>query len=364
MANKHDYYELLGVPRDASRSDIKDAFRQLALKYHPDRNKEPGAEEKFKEIAEAYAVLYDPEKRATYDAGGHAGMPGFSPEDLFGGMHFDDLFGDMGLNLGGFGARGSGLFDHLFRRDTGPRPGSDVRLILHVTLSTIASGGEEVVRIAHDTQCRECKGTGASAGTEPRKCEKCHGSGQLIQNEQRGNVTMQKITTCPDCLGRGSFIDNPCPACAGKGVVYEDEELTVRIPRGAEEGMALRIPGRGKPGPESGSAPGDLLVVVRTDADPRFERHGADLWRRLPVELIDAVLGTKLTVPTLDGEIEVDVPSGTQPDSVLRLQAKGLPYFGSERQGDLYLRVEVHVPESLSQEEDRLYRELRRVKAS
>lgn len=355
MATKRDYYDVLGVARDASRDAIKDAFRRLALKYHPDRSREPNAEEKFKEIAEAYAVLYDPKKRAVYDAGGHAGMAGFTPEDLFGGVHFEDLFADIGFDLGGFG-----LFDRLFRRGTGPRRGADIQVDLFVPLAKIASGGEEVVSVAHETQCSQCKGSGAAPGTRPRPCEKCGGSGRLTQSQKRANVSIQQITTCPECRGAGSFIDKPCLACGGTGTAYQEEELTVRIPVGAEEGMSLRIARRGKRSPEAGGLPGDLYVVVRTEADPRFERHGANLWRRLPVELLDAVLGSKVKVPTLNGEVEVDVPAGTQPDSVLRLKDKGLPYFGSQRQGDLFLRVEVHVPESLSPRERQLYEELRR----
>lgn len=354
MAEKRDYYEVLGLPRDAKRSDIKDAFRRLALKYHPDRNKEPEAAEKFKEIAEAYAVLYDPNKRATYDAGGHKGMPGFSPEDLFGGLHFDDLFADLGFDRSGFG-----IFDHLFRPSTGPRQGGDVRVILHVPLAKVATGGDEVVSIAHETQCQECQGFGAAPGTEARPCEACGGGGQRVESQKRGNVTMHQITDCPQCHGRGSFIDTPCPACGGKGAVYREEKLTVRIPPGAEEGLALRIPGRGEPAPKPGNPPGDLYVIVHTQADPRFERHGADLWQRLPVKLVDAVLGTKATIETLDGEVEMDVPSGTQPDSVLRLRGKGLPHFGSEQRGDMFMRVEVHVPERLSPRERQLYERIR-----
>jgi molecular chaperone DnaJ len=354
VAAKRDYYEVLGVPRDASRNDIKDAFRHLALKYHPDRNKEPGAEERFKEIAEAYAVLYDPKKRAAYDAGELTGTAGFTPEDLFGGMHFEDLFADMGFDLGGMG-----LFERLFRRRMGPRRGADTRTELFVPLATIASGGEETVTLAHEMPCAACKGSGAAPGTQPRSCVKCGGSGQLTHSQQRGNVSVQHITTCPDCKGAGSFIDQPCQACGGTGLTFQEEKLTVKVPQGAEEGMALRIPGRGERSPEPGGQPGDVYVIVRTQADPRFERHGANIWQRLPLELVDAVLGTKLKVPTLDGEVEVDLPSGTQPDAVLRLKGKGLPHFGSSVKGDMFLRIEVHVPEKLSRRERALYEELR-----
>jgi molecular chaperone DnaJ len=358
VAAKRDYYEVLGVPRDADRSAIKDAFRRLALKTHPDRNKEPGAEEKFKEIAEAYAVLYDPKKRAAYDAGGHAGMAGFTPEDLFGGMHFEDLFADMGFEVGGFG-----LFDRLFRRGTGPRRGADIQVELFVPLAKIASGGEEVVGVAQESECSQCHGSRAAPGTKPRACGKCGGSGRLTQAEKRENVSIQRITTCPDCRGAGTFIDQPCPACGGAGTTYVEEKLTVRIPAGAEEGMALRVPAHGKRSPETGGETGDLYVIVRTEADPRFERHGANLWRRVPLDVADAVLGAKITVPTLDGDVEVFVPAGSQPDSVLRLQGKGLPHFGSDARGDLYLRIEVHVPETLSERERQLYEEIRGGKA-
>ncbi len=357
MADKRDYYEVLGLSRDATQSDIKDAFRRFALKYHPDRNKDPGAEERFKEIAEAYAVLSDPKKRAAYDAGGHAGMPGFSPEDLFGDIHFDDLFADMGFEAGGLG-----VFDRLFRRGTGPRRGRDVRLIAKVPLSKILTGGEEVVSISHEMQCDSCNGSGAAKGTQPRKCGTCGGVGQLVESKKRGNVTMQQIRTCPECRGHKVFIDNPCLACSGKGTVYKEEKLTVKVPRGAEEGMALRIPRHGEPATEPGNPPGDLYVIVRTEDDPRFQRHGANLWRRLPIDIVDAVLGTRVIVGTLDGEVEIDVPPGTQPDSVLRLQNKGLPRFGSDTYGDLFLRVQVHVPETLTPRERQLYQELRQSK--
>jgi molecular chaperone DnaJ len=355
VAAKRDYYDVLGVTRDASRDAIKDAFRRLALKYHPDRNKAPDAEAKFKEIAEAYAVLQNVEKRAAYDTGGHAGMAGFTPEDLFGGMRFDDLFADLGVDLGGFG-----FFDGLFRRGAGPRHGADIRVEVVVPLATIDSGGERTVAVAREARCPDCGGTGAAAGTQRRACKKCKGSGRLSKQQKRGNVSVQEITTCPECRGAGSFIGKPCPRCTGTGLGHDEETLTVRIPAGAEEGMALRLPGRGERSAETGGQPGDLYVVVRSEPDPRFERHGANLWRRHPLEIVDAVLGCKIKVPTLDCELEVDVPAGTQPDSVLRLAGKGLPHFGAAARGDLFLRMDVHVPEHLTRDEQALYEQLRR----
>jgi molecular chaperone DnaJ len=354
LAGQRDYYEVLGVPRDADTKAIKDAFRKLALKYHPDRNKEPGAEERFKEIAEAYAILSDPDKRAEYDARGHAGVAGFSPEDLFGGIDFEDIFGGFGFDWGG-----GGLFDRLFRRRAGPRRGRDVEIHVVVPLEKVASGGTETVRIDHPITCPACHGSGAKAGTEPRRCADCQGSGRRVRREQKGGVSFQQITTCQTCRGRGTIIDAPCPECGATGQSLRAESLNVKIPVGIEEGMALRVPGRGLPGPEAGGPPGDLLVVVRSARDPRFERHGADLWRSQRVELVDAVLGTSLEVPTLAGEVSVKIPPGTQPDSVLRLGGKGLPEFGGERRGDLLLRVRVHVPEALSAHERQLFQRLR-----
>lgn len=238
------------MPRDADAAAIKDALRQLALKYHPDRNKEPGAEERFKEIAAAYAVLSDPKKRAEYDAGGFGAAAGFSPEDLFGGIDFDDLFGGMGLGFGG------SLFDRLFRhRRTGPERGRDIEIAITVPLAKIASGGEETVRFLRLVACQACQGTGALAGTTPRRCEACQGSGRQVKSTSQAGVTVQQVSTCPRCHGRGHFIDQPCPDCAGSGQAEHTESVTVNIPPGMEEGMALRVPGHGMPSEDKGGAP-------------------------------------------------------------------------------------------------------------
>jgi molecular chaperone DnaJ len=354
VAEPRDYYEVLGVPRDADTKVIKDAFRQLALKYHPDRNKEPGASDRFKEIAEAYAVLSDPKKRAEYDARGYAGVAGFSAEDLFGGINFEDIFGGLGFDFGG-----PGLFDRLYRRRTAPRQGENIEVMISVPLERVLSGGEETVHIGRPVTCQACLGSGAKAGTKPRACSKCGGSGQLVRSQRKGGVSLQQITTCPDCDGRGSFIDTPCPECSGRGEISRDEVLTVRIPVGVEDGTALRVPGHGLPAHRPGLPPGDLYVLVRSADDPRFERHGRDLYRVETIDVADAVLGTSIDVPTLDGQISVKVPPGTQPDSALRLRGKGLPRFGSGARGDLYVRVQIHIPERLSERQRHLFEELR-----
>jgi molecular chaperone DnaJ len=352
VAEPRDYYEVLGVARDADAKAIKDAFRQLALKYHPDRNKEPGASDRFKEIAEAYAVLSDPKKRAEYDARGFAGVAGFSPEDLFGGINFEDIFGGLGFDFGGpFGDR--------FRRRSTPQRGENIEIEVAVPLERVLNGGEETVHVGRPASCEACHGSGAKAGTSPRSCAKCGGSGQIVRSQRKGGVSLQQITTCAECAGRGNIIDTPCPECRGKGEVYRDEVLTVRIPVGVEEATALRNPGHGAAADKPGFPPGDLFVVVRTAHDPRFERQGADLYRNETLELVDAVLGTSIDVPTLDGPASVKVPAGTQPDTILRLHGKGLPRFGGGARGDLYVRLEVHIPERLSDRQRRLFEQIR-----
>ena len=352
LARQDDFYEILGVPRGADDKAIKDAFRQLALKYHPDRNKDPTASEKFKQIVEAYAVLSDPKKRAEYDVRGRAGVAGFSAEDLFGGVDFDDV-------LGGLGIGGGSLFDRLFGRRRTLARGQDLEIRVTIPLERVLHGGEEQVHIGHPMPCQACQGSGAKAGTTPRRCKTCAGTGQQVRHERRGGVSLQQITTCPDCGGRGNFIDSPCQECGGSGQTRRDEVLTVRIPIGAEEGMALRIPGRGLPAEKPGLPPGDLFVIVRTAEDTRFERQDADLYRTEAVDVADAVLGATIDVPTLDGPASVKVPAGTQSDSLLRLHGKGLPRFGDGVRGDLYVRVRVQVPEHLTSAQRRLYEQLR-----
>ncbi len=356
---QRDYYEVLGVPRDADEKTIKDAFRALALKYHPDRNKEPGAEERFKEIAEAYAVLSDATKRAEYDAGGIPFVAGFRPEDLLGGIDFEGLFGGLGFDFGA-----ESLFDRFFgrRRPAGPPRGENLEVLLEVPLERVLHGGEETVSVSRPGPCPSCGGSGAKAGTSPRTCDRCGGSGRLVTTRQEPGVSVQEITTCPACRGRGTLIDELCAECAGRGRVETTETLTVTVPVGVEEGMALRIEGRGLPSAAPGGHPGDLYVIVRTRPDPRFERRGDDLWRVGALEVADAVLGTSLEVPTLERPATISIPPGTQPQTIFRLPGKGLPRFDGGR-GDLLVRIDLHVPEEPSREERELYERLRALRA-
>jgi molecular chaperone DnaJ len=358
-AAQHDYYEVLGVAHDADAKTIKDAFRKLALQYHPDRNKEPGAEEKFKEIAEAYAILSDPAKRAEYDARGFAGVSGFSAEDLFGGINFDEIFGGLGLDLGG-----ESFFERFFgRRRRQPSRGANLEVDIAVPLERVVTGGEEQVRVRRPVTCAACGGSGAKAGTSPKTCSACKGSGRHVTSRREGGVFLQQVTVCSSCNGRGNVIEKPCPECKGEGQAERDETLTVKVPVGVEDGMALRVPGRGLPSPDGRAAPGDLYIVVNTSADPRFERHGADLWHAETIQIADAVLGTKIEVPTIEGHAAVTIPPGTQPGAILRLRSKGLPQFGGGRRGDLYLRIDIEIPERLSAEERQLYERLRALAA-
>jgi molecular chaperone DnaJ len=342
---KRDYYEVLGVPRGADAAAIKDAFRKLAMQYHPDRNKAPGAEERFKEIAEAYAVLSDPRKRADYDAGA-------SPEGLFAGADLESIFRDFGF--------GDTLFERFFgARARGPRRGADIEIDAPVPLERIALGGEEMVRYRRVTTCAECGGSGAKRGTQPRACAACGGSGEKSSSRHERGVYIRHVSTCPECRGRGSLVDEPCAACRGAGELEREESIAVKIPPGAEDGLVLRVPGKGYASPDAGGPAGDLLLVVRAAPDQRFERRGADLWRMHEIAAPEAVLGAEISVPTLEGAVSVKVPPGTQPDAELRLRGKGLPRFGARGRGDLYVRLAVRLPERLGAEQRKLWEKLR-----
>ena len=337
------------------------------MKYHPDRNKSPDAEEKFKQIAEAYAILSDPKKRAQYDSGGFAGVADFSAEDLFGGIDFGDIFGgmDFGFDFGGAGG-GGGIFDRLFRHQQKvSTKGRDIEERVLVSLEAINNGSEESIRLDHPISCSACNGTGAEPGSQPRKCEACGGSGQKVisrkGSKDKSSVMFQQISICPVCHGQGTFIDKPCKQCSGAGQVEKKELLKVKIPKGAEDGMALRITGHGMPSPAPGGTPGNLYVIVRTEPDHRFQRSGADLWRTEKINAIEAVLGTQIEVPGLDKNINVKVPPGTQYNEILRLRDKGLPRLDGAGRGDLKIRMKINIPEKITDEERKLYEQLRQL---
>jgi molecular chaperone DnaJ len=355
-----DYYEVLGVSHDANAKDIKDAFRRLALKYHPDRNKSSEAEARFKEIAEAYAVLSDSDKRQQYDQRGFAGVSDFSSEDLFSNVDFDDLFSGFGSGFGG-----ESIFDNLFHRGKKPRKtkGKDLSIKVQVSLEKIFTGGDEVIHFQRQVNCKACQGSGAQAGSAPRTCAACSGSGRkVLKSENTKGSIFQQITRCPICHGQGVVIDKPCKHCIGSGKIYKEETLTVKIPKGADEGTLLRIPEHGLAATDPSYPAGDLFISIITKPDQRFQRTGADLWHVKTIDLTDAVLGSKLTIPTLKGYAEIKLPAGTQPNEILKIEGKGLPLQMSRHYGDLYIRIDVKIPNELSSNERTLYKKLRELK--
>lgn len=349
MAGKRDFYEVLGVARDAGDDEIKKAYRQLALKYHPDRNPDdPAAEENFKEAAEAYEVLRDPQKRARYDQFGHAGVgesgPGFqNAEDIFGA--FGDIFGEF-FGFGG-GARRGGQRGH---------DGADLRYNLTLSFRDAAKGIEKTLIIPRTEQCGTCKGSGAEPGTSVTTCQQCGGQGQVYQAQGFFRVAM----TCPICRGRGQVIITPCHECRGQGQVVREHELKVKIPAGVDDGSRLRLRGEGENGSHGGQ-PGDLYVVISVEADKTFQRQGTDLIYELQIGMVQAALGDRIEVPTLDDPVELVIPKGTQNGKVLSLKGMGLPHPGTGRQGDLLVEVSVTIPTTLSKKQEELLREFARL---
>lgn len=357
--HERDYYEVLGVPRDADGQVIKKAYHKLAMEWHPDRNKSPEAEGKFKEIATAYAILKDPKKRARYDAQGMEGVAHYTSEDLFGGLDLGNLFGDMG-----FGYGGGSIFDRMFgRRTTRPLHGQDLRVQIEISLEMVNDGGRQEVRVSHPALCSACHGHGTKSGTPPPLCKSCNGTGRMVttrdESREGRQIKVQQVNVCPVCHGKGTEITDPCPTCGGYGHVEKEETIKVTIPPGIEDGVVLRVAGHGLPGDRPDIPPGDLHVVVYTRPDGRFQRRGPDLWRAEEIGVTDAVLGTTRTFPSLGGRLKVKIPPGTQADEILRLRGKGLPRFRGSGCGDINIRIQVHVPEKLSKKERKLYEQLR-----
>ena len=352
MTASGDYYQVLGVPHDADAKTIKNAFRQLARRYHPDTSTEPDAEQRFKEIAEAYGVLSDPAKRASYDAQGSAGLAGATAEDLWGGIDFTDIFGPAAPAFGG-------LFERLFGPPAaGPPRGEDVRMDLVVSLDEVLAGGQQTVTIRRPGPCRQCAGGGSGPGTAPRRCPECAGTGQLAVASRLGPVMIRQVTSCPECQGRGRVIDQPCPACHASGRAMQQEKVTIRIPAGIPDGAVLRLAGRGTPSPAPGGLPGDAYLTIRTRADSRFRRVGADLWYDLHIPVPDAALGATLAVPAPGGPTRVPVPPGTQSGAIVRVNGSGLPRYGGHGHGALNVTVMVDVPRQLSAQQRQLYQQL------
>ena len=362
---KRDYYEVLGVEKNASADEIKKAYRKKAIQYHPDRN--PGdkeAEEKFKEAAEAYDVLSNPEKRARYDQFGHAGVSGAAgnggPFGGFGGgMSMDDIFSMFGDIFGGHGGFGgfSGFGGEGGAQQRRHR-GSDLRVKVKLTLKEISTGVEKKFKLKKYVPCPHCHGSGAEGNGGVETCPTCKGTGSVIRNQQTILGTMQTRTTCPTCGGEGHIIKNKCKECGGEGIVYGEEIVTVKIPKGVAEGMQLSMSGKGNAGKHNGM-PGDLLILVEEEPDKELIRDENDLIYNLLLSFPAAALGGTVEIPTIDGRVKVKIEPGTQPGKVLRLRNKGLPSVNGYGIGDLLVNVSVYVPETLSKDEKKALEEMK-----
>ena len=348
--SKRDYYEVLGVSKDADDATLKKAYRQVAKKYHPDMN--PGdaeAEKKFKEASEAYAVLSDPEKRRQYDQFGHAafeggagGAGGFGGFD-FGGADFSDIFGDIfGDLFGGSGRRGRG--------GQGPMKGMNIRKSVRITFEEAVFGCEKEIEVVLKDPCPKCSGTGAKQGTSPETCSKCGGKGQVVYTQQSFFGTVQNVQTCPDCHGTGKIIREKCPDCSGTGFVASKKKIAVSIPAGIDTGQSVRIREKGEPGTNGGPR-GDLLVEVVVSRHPIFQRQDMHIFSTVPISFAQAALGADVKIKTVDGDVLYTVKPGTKTDTKVRLKGKGVPSIrNSQVRGDHYVTLIIQTPEHLSSE--------------
>lgn len=361
MAEKRDYYEVLGVERSATEEEIKKAYRKKAIQYHPDKN--PGdkeAEEKFKEAAEAYDVLSNPDKRARYDRYGHAGVSGsaaggsaggFSMEDIF--SQFGDIFGDaFGGAFSGFGF-GGGRSSSARRV---PR-GSDIRIRVKLPLKDIVHGVEKTVKINKMVQCPDCHGRGAASEADIKTCPDCNGSGIVSRIQRTILGSMQTTSPCPHCGGEGKIVSTPCKRCNGSGLVKKAEEITFKIPAGVSEGMQLTVQGKGNAA-KAGGVNGNLLVVIEEEKDPILERDGNDLIYSLFISVADAINGCEAEIPSVDGKLKIKIEPGTQPGKTLRLRGKGVPDVNGYGTGDLLVAVQVWIPKKVSREEKAMVEKL------
>lgn len=353
---KRDFYEILGVSKTASQEEIKKAYRKVAMQYHPDRN--PGdkvSEEKFKEAAEAYEILNDADKKAQYDRFGHNAFNGRSGGGGYsgGGMNMDDIFSQFGDIFGdeGFGSffGGGGRRSSGGSRGRGSR-GSNLRVKLKMNFEEIAKGATKTIKVKKHVKCTTCQGSGAKDKNSVQTCNGCGGSGQVrkVQNTFLGQ--MQTVTTCPTCNGEGSTITNKCTSCKGEGRVYGEETVTIDIPAGVAEGMQLSISGKGNAGERGGSA-GDLIVLIEEEAHPQLHRDGLNVAFDLHISFPDAVFGTQVEVPTIDGRAKIKIPAGTQSGKIFRLKGKGFPQVNSYEKGDQLIQVNIWTPQNVSSEE-------------
>lgn len=354
MANKKDYYEVLGVSKTASDAEIKSAFRKLAKQYHPDVNKTPEAEEKFKEIGEAYAILSDPEKRKTYDQYGHAafdgtgnagGFGGFNAEDIDLSSIFDDLFGGGFTNFGFGGGR---------RNTTRATKGRDTLVKLNLTFDEAVHGCEKEIKVSLDSTCDHCNGLG---GFKETACTTCNGRGSVVQEQRTMFGVFQSSTTCPTCHGRGKTFEEECNICRGTGHVMKNKTISIHVPEGVDNGHQLRITGKGAAG-SNGGPNGDIYIEFSVKDHPLFERNDMDIAFQLPISITDAIFGCKKEIPTLDGNVVLDIKAGVQSGDKLKLKGKGIKNPNGIRKGDLYVILKVITPTKLDKEQKELFKKL------
>ena len=347
---KRDYYEVLGVSRGASESELKSAFRNLARQYHPDVSDAPDAEEKFKEINEAFGVLSDADKRAAYDRFGHQGVrgpnggPGFETVDF---SDFADIFGDMF----GFGGRSRAA------SRTAPRRGADLQYQVVISFKEAVFGTEKEIEVTKDERCETCGGDGAKPGTSPKTCPECQGRGEVRQTRQTLLGSMVQVTTCPVCGGKGKVIKDHCPTCGGPGRIRKTRRKKVTIPAGVDDGTRIRLAGEGQPGQNNGPS-GDLYLLVRARPHKYFRRRDDDILLDLNINVAQATLGAEVKVPTVDGDVKLKIPTGTQPGKIIRMRGKGVPHLHRDTRGDQLVIVNVTIPKSLKQEERELFEKL------
>jgi molecular chaperone DnaJ len=351
MTTQRDYYEILGVPKNASNEDLKAAFRRLARQHHPDVNKEPDAEERFKEINEAYAVLSDPDRRAAYDRFGHAGVrnAGGAPDFNVDFTDFADIFGDL-FGFGGFGRSSR-------RSRNAPRRGADLQYRLDLTFEEAVFGAEKEFEIVRDETCSTCGGSGAEPGSSPVRCATCNGAGEVRQVRQTILGSMVQVSTCPTCNGAGETIASPCHTCQGRGVERRTRKKIVSIPAGVDNGTQIRLAGEGQPG-VNGGPNGNLYIAIEVKQHKYFRRRENDILLDLEINIAQAALGAEVDIPTVDGPARLKIPSGTQPGKVLRLRGKGIPHLRGSGRGDQLVIVNVEVPSKLTAEQRKLFEQL------
>lgn len=357
---KRDYYKILGVEKNASKSEIKKAYRKLALKYHPDKNPTKSAEETFKEISEAYAVLYDDKKRTMYDQYGRAGIDErYSSEDIFRGVDFGDIFRNMGT---GFGFGFDDIFERFFghqsnqRRRSQINRGHDLRYDMQITLEDAYNGIKTEIRVPRTEVCETCKGTGSKPGSTPKQCTNCRGTGQRRMSQQTAFGMFTQVSVCPQCQGQGTTIQHKCSTCHGHGVVEKTRDIEITIPKGIEDGSQLRLTGQGEQ--VSLGQNGDLYIVVHLREHPRFKRRGIDLYQETTITFPQAALGAKIPIDTLNGQEKLRIPEGTESNELFKLRNKGMPHLRGSSFGDMYIQVHVTTPKKMNRKTRELIEEL------